>query len=144
MGGLKPGTCVVAASYSGQTTGNGVLTLNLTNDYQSGFVRLFEGTSTSRALLGISRDPGDFGCSDDSTCAGVILFGGDSINLLVSNRGGAQTTSLGVGTPLASPLVWGDGGAFPGGAGMGSVLGRRATTTARPRCSAQGKSAWSP
>jgi hypothetical protein len=118
-----PADCIVAVSYSGQETGSGLLTLNLTNDYQSGFTRVLQGTSISRALLRISQDWGDFGCTDD-TCGGPVLWGGASLNLLVSNRGGSPTTSLGVGTPLAFPFFWGDGGAFPGGAGVGLVEGQ--------------------
>jgi hypothetical protein len=122
-GGIA-GNCVVAVSYSGEATGSGVLTLNLTNDYQPGLARGLQGTSTSRALLRISQDPGDFGCSD--ACGGASVSVGATTSLIVTNRGGAPTTSLGVGTPLASPFYWGDGdgGAFPGGAGVGSEGGQ--------------------
>ena len=124
--GDAPPQCVVAVSYSGQTTGSGTLTLNLTNAYQSGFTRELQGTATSRALLRISEDPGEFGCTDAS-CGPVTFLGAGYRNLLVRNRGGSPTTSLSVGMPLAPPFSWGlpgDGGAFPGGAGLGSVAGQ--------------------
>ena len=121
--GMSPPTCVVAVSYSGETSGTGVLTLKLTNDYQSGFSRELRGNSTARAALHVSADPGDFGCTD-ATCGPIDLTGGESANLVVSNRGGSSVTSLSVGTPLAPQFSWGgDGGAFPGGTGVGSVNG---------------------
>ena len=45
---------------------------------------------------------------------------------VVSNRGGAPTTALDVGTALAAPFQWGPAGTagtFPGGSGTGTVNG---------------------
>jgi hypothetical protein len=122
--------CVLAVSYTGATTGSGLLTLNLTNAYESSFARQLQGTSTSRALLQVSGAPGFFGCSNDA-CNGDAYAtmspeGVVAANFLVSNRGALPTTSLGVGTPLVPPTYWGPsgaGGAFPGGTGTGQLHG---------------------
>jgi hypothetical protein len=124
--GGYPITCVVAVSYTGATNGTGLLTLNLTNAYESSVAIALQGTSTTRALLTISDDTGFFGCTD-AICGPVNPWGTTSLNLLVSNRGGSPTTSLGIGAPLGSGLQWGpggDAGSFPGGTGMGSMGGQ--------------------
>jgi len=124
-GGI-PTTCLVAVSYTGETTGSGQLTLNLTNAYESNVAIALQGTAGTRALLTVSDDTGFFGCTD-ATCGPAEPLGDTSLNLLVNNRGGASTTALGVGASLASGLQWGpggDAGSFPGGTGLGNMGGQ--------------------
>jgi hypothetical protein len=121
-----PSVCVLAVSYTGAATGSGLFTINLTNAYESGFTRELQGTSTSRALLQVSEDPGYFGCTD-ATCSGDEIPASEVASVLVSNRGALATESLSVGAPLVPPVYWGpsggaDGGAFPGGSSTGSLL----------------------
>ena len=111
-------------TYSGALTAPGLLTLDLTDDYVSSLRIPLYGTATSRAFLTVSDQTGFFGCSDE-TCgpAGAACDNGP-FQLLVTNRGGAPTTALGVGTPLGAPVIWGpgpDAGVFPGGTGMGTL-----------------------
>ncbi len=116
--------CVVAVTYSGAATDTGLLILNLTGDYSADIEIRLKGTATPRALVTISDDPGFFGCSD-STC-GPAQSSCGSLSLIVTNRGGAPTTSLG-GGPLGPGAQWGfgpDAGTFPGGTGMGSINGQ--------------------
>jgi hypothetical protein len=124
--GGYPITCVVAVSYTGEASGTGLLTLNLTNAYESNTTIALQGTSTTRAFLAISDDTGFFGCTD-AICGPATASDTRSLNLLISNRGGSPTTSLGIGAPLGAGLQWGpggDAGSFPGGTGMGSMNGQ--------------------
>jgi hypothetical protein len=122
-GGINPTTCLLAVSYTGEASGNGQLTLDLTNAYESNVAIALQGTASPRALLTVSEDTGFFGCTD-ATCGPAEGTGGQPLNLLVSNRGGEPTTALGVGASLASGWSWGpggDAGSFPGGTGLGSM-----------------------
>ena len=127
---LPPGsTCVLSVSYTPTTAGSSTLSLDVTDAYVSSVTCELDGSPTLRALLTISEDPGFFGCTD-AVCQpiGRIVMPGSTepIDLVVSNRGGAPTTSLEVGTPLDEPFYWGPsgaGGTFPGGSGQGSVGG---------------------
>ena len=117
--------CVIAVTYSGAATGSGTLTLGLSDAYEASLLVALRGEATPRALLTVSDDQGFFGCSDD-TCGPASMQCGAPLNLVVTNRGGSPTTTLDVGTPLGSAFYWGSGpdaGAFPGGAGIGSVDG---------------------
>jgi hypothetical protein len=119
-------------SYAGTAEGSGTLTLNLTDAYSASVVREMHGSPTTRALLTVSEGSGFFGCTD-TTCGNSPAFvwayhGGSPtpLSLVVSNRGGAPTTTLGVGAPLSPPFYWGPGGTngiFPGGSGTGEVDG---------------------
>jgi hypothetical protein len=121
--------CVLSVTYSGAAPGDDLLTLDLTDAYSPSLVRELRGSSTTRALLTISEDPALFGCTDTScgnAPAGVFAIQGSSatLNLFATNRGGAPTTALGVGTPLSPPFCWGPGGpdgTFPGGSGTVQV-----------------------
>ena len=57
----------------------------------------------------------------EGSFANLYFAPGQTANLVVTNRGGAPTTAMGEGQPLASPFVWGTPGAggFPGGSGVG-------------------------
>jgi hypothetical protein len=122
--------CALSVSYDGTTEGNGTLTLNLTDAYSASVAGKLHGSPTTRALLTVSEDSGFFGCSDTNCNGPVGLFAGLGtsvpISFVVSNRGGAPTTSLGVGTPPSPPFYWGPSGTsgtFPGGSGSGVVGG---------------------
>jgi hypothetical protein len=122
-------TCVLSIAYMATAAGSSTLTLHVTDAYVPSVTCELQGSPTARALLTISEYPGFFGCTD-ATCAaaGLVVAPGSTVtrSFVVSNRGGAPTTALAVGTPLAAPFTWGPCGAgdfFPGGSGTGSVEG---------------------
>jgi hypothetical protein len=124
------GTCVLSVSYTPTVEGNSTLTLDVTNAYVSNVACELHGSPTTRALLTISEDAGFFGCTDAACVQPVFMLvvpgSTASRGFVVSNRGGAPTTALDVGTALAAPFEWGPagaGGTFPGGSGTGTVNG---------------------
>lgn len=141
-GQLPPGaSCRLSISFSGQSSGTGKMTFALGNGYSPSVSIPLQGTSgsTGRALLTVSEDVGFSGCSD-ARCGPRRFFNQNSINLVVTNRGGAATTILTPGT-LATPFTWGAGGPFPGGSGDGmptanqsSGAGYRDPDTTLPYC----------
>jgi hypothetical protein len=131
---LPPGDwCALSVSYQGTAEGYGALTLDVSGGYDSTAVREMHGSSTTRALLTISPKPGlcrlgDGGCVYTGFSATAWSYGGSPapLSLVVTNRGAAPTTSLGVGNPLSPPFYWGPSGtngAFPGGSGADVVDG---------------------
>jgi hypothetical protein len=111
-------------TFTSSTSGGGQLTLQLSGAYQSSVSRTLVGTSGSkdRALLTVNITPSWL--MPPLWTAGLWLNfeeHGEPINVVVSNRGGAPTTTLGVGAPLPSPILWGlpGGTGFPGGSGVG-------------------------
>jgi len=122
-------TCVLSVAYMATAAGSSALTLHVTDAYLPSVTCELQGSPTSRALLTISESPGFFGCND-ATCAaaGLVAAPGSTVTrgFVVSNRGGAPTMALAVGTPLVAPFTWGPcgtGDPFPGGSGTGSVEG---------------------
>jgi hypothetical protein len=123
------GTCALAVSFSGAGSGVGSLTLELTDAYTNRVALALRGSATGRALLTVSETPGFFGCTDATCAFSNLLWTAPGVTLpfthIVTNRGGAPTSALGVGTPLAPPFYWaGDGGTFPGGSGQGMFRGQ--------------------
>jgi hypothetical protein len=111
--------CLVSLTFDATTTSNSDLQLHLTNDYRSDAVIPLSATSgfRDRARLTLCEDAGYLArvCTNNA----FALFGlADDITLVVTNRGGAATTSI-TGAAPAAPFVWANGGAFPGGAGVG-------------------------
>jgi hypothetical protein len=120
-------TCVLSVEYVPTAAGSSTLTLQVTDAYLPTVTCELQGAPTSRALLTISESPGFFGCTD-AVCAaaGLVVQPGQTVTrgFVVSNRGGAPTTALDVGTPLVAPFTWGpcgSDGLFPGGSGTGIV-----------------------
>jgi len=131
---LPPGEdCALSVSYLGTADGSAALTIDVSGGYDATAVRELRGSSTTRALLTISPMPGFCqlgyeGCvyTDFSATAWSIDGAPAPLSLVVTNRGAAPTTSLGVGTPLSPPFYWGPSGThgvFPGGSGAGEVDG---------------------
>jgi hypothetical protein len=131
---LPPGEwCALSVSYLGTAEGSGALTLDVSGGYDATAVREMHGSSTTRALLTIGPKPGlcqlgDGGCVTTGFSATAWSYDGSPVplSLVVTNRGAAPTTSLGVGNPLSPPFYWGPGGtdgAFPGGSGADVVDG---------------------
>jgi hypothetical protein len=122
-------TCVVAVTYQPGTEGSSKLTLDISDSYDPQVSCALTGASTSRALLTVSEFAGFFDCTD-ATCAPVGLScsaGASALTtLVVSNRGGAPAVTLGPGSALSPPFVWGTKAAsapFPGGSGRATVWG---------------------
>lgn len=124
---LDPGkSCAIGVSYTGASTATSVVTVSFAGSYWPAIARELHGTSTTRAALTISEDPGWVGCSD-ATCFPASFWAGSTLNLVVSNRGAMPTTGISVGTPLDAPFLWGPvggPGTFPGGTGTGTVGGQ--------------------
>jgi len=116
-------------SYAPTVEGSGTLTLDLTGDYRTNVTCELRGAPTTRALLTVSEDTGFFGCTDAACIQPVTMIvepgATDSRRFVVSNRGGAATTALGVGTPWRrrSSGTARLGDIFPGGSGAGTVNG---------------------
>jgi hypothetical protein len=121
--------CALSVDFTGAADGQGRMSVAPSNTYpnQSTVDALLFGSTTSRALITVSEEPGYFGCTDD-TCGRPAWIFADAgtpvqLSLVVTNRG-AQSATLGEGDPLAAPYFWGtpdwDGG-FPGGTGGASI-----------------------
>jgi hypothetical protein len=121
-------SCLVSASFSGKATASAPLVLNLGNDYRPTLEIALSGSEgpATRALLTVSEDAGYVGCND-LVCDDAQFFGGDALDLLVTNRGGAPTTALGPGEPLEESFSWA-GGAFPGGTGAKKLVHQQTAT----------------
>ncbi len=115
--------CVVSVSFPSEASGIGQLTLQLADAYRASASRTMSGTAGSkdRALLTVSLTT-MAGETHPGSWANLNVPPGQTINLVVTNRGGAPTTAIGEGQALASPFIWGTPGAegFPGGSGFGS------------------------
>jgi hypothetical protein len=128
---LAAGTnCAVSIRYSAASSGNSVLTINLTGAASPNVTEGVTGTTTTRALVTVSEGDGFFGCTDN-TCGGPYDFGTltnptySSRDFIVSNRGALATVALGVGSALSTPFSYGPMGAgtYPGGTGTRMVNG---------------------
>jgi hypothetical protein len=121
-------TCLVSVSFSGTSTANAPLVLNLGNDYRPTLEVALSGIagSATRALLTISEDGGYVGCSD-LVCEHAEFEPGDALDFVVTNRGGAPTTTLGPGLPLEGSFEW-VGGTFPGGTGSKKLVHQQTAT----------------
>lgn len=125
-------SCLLSVRFMGEASGLGDVSLELTGAYRSRVSRTLQGarSATGRALLTVDQSPlaGEASLSP----AFVVFYGvgaGQIANVIVTNRGDAETTSIGEiggigetdgGALLPSPLVWGATGAegFPGGSGV--------------------------
>jgi hypothetical protein len=121
-------SCLVSLDFTATSTASAELVLNLGNDYRPALEIALSGTmaSTTRALLTVSEDAGFVGCSD-TICQDAEFAQGDALDLVVTNRGGAPTTAIGPGLPLATPFEWA-GGAFPGGSGAKKLVHQQTAT----------------
>jgi hypothetical protein len=144
---LAPGSsCTISITYTGASSADGSLTLNLTDSYLPTVTRTLRGTTTQRALLSVHDTPDFNGCTSTCGAASVPAFvpcqdtcGVSSLSalanetktltLFVANQGALPVTSIGDGSPLASPFGWA-GGSFPGGVGSVTYNG-----TTFPYCS---------
>jgi hypothetical protein len=120
--------CLLSVEFSAASTSSASLVLNLGNDYRPTLEIALSGTQGefTRALLTVSEDAGYVGCSD-AVCESAQFQTGDALDLVVTNRGGAPTTTLGPGLPLDGGFAWA-GGTFPGGTGSKKLVHEQTAT----------------
>jgi hypothetical protein len=124
-------TCALSASFDGQHTSAGAISVDLSNAYTPSAYRSVLATATQRALISITEVPDFFTCqvlvpggvppcivnapTDLFTDAGDVA----PLTLFMVNRGRVPTTSI-TAAPLDAQFAWGAGDAgsvFPGGVG---------------------------
>jgi hypothetical protein len=114
-------TCLLSVSYLAAAEGEAHLMLDVSGAYHPVVSRSLLGTSTPRALLTVSENPGYFTCTDANCSPQYLVSAGAgqsaSFLLYVTNRGAQAVTAFQQGAPLTAPFAWAEGGAFPGGSG---------------------------
>lgn len=121
-------SCLVSLEFKATSTASAPLVLDLGNDYRPTLEIALSGTAgdATRALLTISEDRGYVGCND-LVCEHAQFYASDALDLVVTNRGGVPTTTIGPGLPLDGTFAW-VGGAFPGGTGSKKLVHQQTAT----------------
>jgi hypothetical protein len=114
-------SCAMSVTYSGASTSDGTLSVDLSGAYAETVARRLSGVATDRAFLFVSNSPDFLPCGPVATCSAgasqVFTDGGSPVpfTVFLGNRGAVAATTLS-GEPAASPFAWGGTG-FPGGSG---------------------------